>query len=401
MGMSALERHEEAQVWALVAGLLQAQLLLPPGHMNNLVALAAFLFTMYAVSLRVVTYTVLGAINPANRNRNIDSFSDDFCWHVLRFRKADMHRLYVLLHIPANFTCGNGTTCNGEYALCLMMYRLAYPTRLVTLQEEFGREYSQLSRIFQLVIEFTDLHHRDKVLDCLDWYVNRMDMYNDAIQRKIATHAHNPNPGMVPINLARLFGFLDGTYVEISRPWGQQNLQLSFWNGYKKMHCVLYQGISFPDGMTTVSGPVPGYFTDIMGWRDAPSRQDLAAINTARGIAGQFPLKLYGDKIYMNTWLVESAWSRRHGNVVTPWMTNQNRIMSSLRSGVEWSFGTIYSLCKYITFAKGQKLNENRTLSRYFYVATLIANCRTCFYGATPHMGFFDVIPPTIDQYLA
>jgi len=212
MGMSALERHEEAQVWALVAGLLQAQLLLPPGHMNNLVALAAFLFTMYAVSLRVVTYAVLGAINPANRNRNIDSFSDDFCWHVLRFRKADMHRLYILLHFPAHFTCDNGTTCNGEYALCLMMYRLAYPTRLVTLQEEFGREYSQLSRIFQLVIEFTDLHHRDKVLDCLDWYVNRMDMYNDAIQRKIATHAHNPNPGMVPINLARLFGFLDGTY---------------------------------------------------------------------------------------------------------------------------------------------------------------------------------------------
>ena len=74
--------------------------------------------------------------------------------------------------------------------------------------------------------------------------------------------------------------------------------------------------------------------------------------------------------------------------------------MSGLRSGVEWSFCTIIMLSKYIAFALGQKLNENRTLAKYFYAATLIANCRTCIYGASPHLSFFDVIPPTIDDYM-
>ena len=291
LGLSALERREEAQIWLLIGGLTQAHAAIPAGALKNLVALAILLFTIYALSLRLVIYNVLGAINPANRDRNIDSFSDDFCWHVLRFRKRDLHRLFVLLHFPQLIRCDNGTKCCGQYAFCLMIFRLAYPTRLVTLQEEFGRDYSQLSRIFQAAVDFMDSNHRDKVVDCLDFYVNRLDMYNDAIQRKISLHAHNPAPGMVPVNLARICGFLDGTYVEISRPWGQFNLQLSFWNGYKKMHCVLYQGISFPDGMTVVSGPEPGYFTDIMGWRDAQSRQDFIAINAARVVAGQQPLK--------------------------------------------------------------------------------------------------------------
>ena len=105
--------------------------------------------------------------------------------------------------------------------------------------------------------------------DCLDWYVNRLDMYNDAIQRLIAGSPHNTQPGMLPANLSPLCGFLDGTYQEISRLEGQRNLQNSFWNGYKRKHCVFYQGISFPDGMTSISGPEPGYFTDIMGWRDS------------------------------------------------------------------------------------------------------------------------------------
>jgi len=400
MGMSALERHEEASVWMLIAGLVQVQAMLPPGPVSNAVAFAAALFTLYATSLRIATFTVLGAVNPANRNRDINTFSDDFCWHVLRFRKRDLHRLYPLMQFPAQLHCDNGTTCCGEYAFCLMIFRLAYPTRLVTLQEEFGREYSQLSRIFQEAIDITDVNHRHRVVDCLDWYVNRLDMYNDAIQRLIAGSPHNTQPGMLPANLVPLCGFLDGTYQEISRLEGQRNLQNSFWNGYKKKHCVLYQGISFPDGMTSISGPEPGYFTDIMGWRDSPSRPDFAAINVARVAAGLLPLKLYTDKGYNNTAELCAAWSRRHGNVVQPWMREQNRIMSGLRSGVEWSFGTIFMLCKYVSFALGQKLNENRTLAKYFYAATLIANCRTCIYGASPHLSFFNVLPPPLNVYM-
>ena len=116
----------------------QAIFVLPPGPIRNFFSIAALLFTIYATSIRIATFTVLGAINPANRNRSIDDFSDDFCCHVLRFRKRDLHRMFVLLQFPVMIRCDNGTTCIGQYAFVLMLYRLAYPTRLVTLQEEFG-----------------------------------------------------------------------------------------------------------------------------------------------------------------------------------------------------------------------------------------------------------------------
>ena len=40
-------------------------------------------------------------INQLNRNRNMDSFSEEECWHNLRFRKPDIHRLYTITGFPA------------------------------------------------------------------------------------------------------------------------------------------------------------------------------------------------------------------------------------------------------------------------------------------------------------
>ena len=81
-----------------------------------------------------------------------ESFTDEECWHYLRFRKPELHRLFIVTDFPQEVRCENGVTCLGEYAFCLMLYRLAYPCRLFNLQNLFGREFTQLSRIFKLLI---------------------------------------------------------------------------------------------------------------------------------------------------------------------------------------------------------------------------------------------------------
>ena len=176
----------------------------------------------------------------------------------------------------------NGTTCLGEYAFCLMLYRLAYPTRLITLQREFGREYSQLSRIFNAAITWTERHHIHRVQGqrIINWFSARFDLYHRTILRKMLSSTWNPNVGFVPAQLANIFAFLDGTGLEIARPVnGAQN---PFYNGYMHGHYLIFQGISFPDGLTLVEGPWSGHHTDIMCWNGSDFRTVLDAIMTAR-----------------------------------------------------------------------------------------------------------------------
>jgi hypothetical protein len=93
-----------------------------------------------------------------------------------------------------------------------------------------------------------------------------------------------------------------------------QNL---FYNHYHHGHFLLiWQGVSFPDGMVVLEGPEPGYFTDVMVWRDCQLRQDLEQIMLEREGNGQHRLYLYADKVYNSGPLVRAAWSLRHGPVL-------------------------------------------------------------------------------------
>jgi hypothetical protein len=118
----------------------------------------------------------LRPINHGDKNRLIDSFSDEECWQFLRFRKLDLHRLS---NLPAIIQYPNGIVCPGEHAFCLLLYRIYYPSRLISLQDIFGRDYTQLSRIFKLIVDLIYMHHKHKVHGNLDWYADRFDTYHE------------------------------------------------------------------------------------------------------------------------------------------------------------------------------------------------------------------------------
>ena len=109
---------------------------------------------------------------------------------------------------------------DGEYAFLVYLYRMHYPGTLASLQNVFGQDFSQISKIFLVMVEFMDVYHRGKVIGNLRWYSNRFNNYNASTDRKIATSPSSPSPGNIPIELSNLVGFIDGTSRHINRPGG-------------------------------------------------------------------------------------------------------------------------------------------------------------------------------------
>ena len=366
------------------------------GIITDLLNLFALMLLMMVLVVMCVERMRVQPINHRNKNRLISSFSDEDCWQYLRFRKPDLYRLFELSEFPALVRCSNGIVCPGEHAFCLMLYRISYPSRLISLQDLFGRDYSQLSRIFKYAINTYFNSHKHKVRGNLDWYANRFDLYHKVIIKKILNSPRNPNIGFVPIEVSNIFAFLDGTGLEITRP--SNGAQNPFYNGYMHGHYLIFQGISFPDGLVVIEGAFPGYQTDTLIWRDSEMRMTLEDIMNERVADGRVRLKLYADKIYGTSILVTAAYSlRQNPGGLLLWQIQLNRLMSDIRVAIEWSFGKIINQNKFVSFGKAMKI-QNSPVSKYYHVAIILANAHTCMYGCQ-HTNYFGIVPPTVEEY--
>jgi len=64
--------------------------------------------------------------------------------------------------------------------------------------------------------------------------------------------------------LLNCWGFIDGTAREICRP---SILQQEYYSRHKHKHCLKYQGVLTPDGITVhLAGPYPGRRHDAGKW---------------------------------------------------------------------------------------------------------------------------------------
>ena len=147
--------------------------------------------------------------------------------------------------------------------------------------------------------------------------------------------------------------------------------------------------------MTVLEGPEPGFATDVSVWRDCQTRARLTSIMDRRAAAGQRRLKLYADKIYNDSDLVEAAWSKRHG-AVQDWMTIQNSIMSKIRVSVEWAFGRLCALWAFTEWRNVQKV-QSSPVATYKIVGALLSNCHVSLYGNL-HQSVFGITSPTLDD---
>ena len=103
---------------------------------------------------------------------------------------------------------------------------------MMELEVIFGREHTQLSRLFDYLVERLYSQHSWLIIDNMDYFVDRFDMYN----RKILNRVIPPTPQGVQ----RVVSFTDCHVSQICRPEGNQNLQNSVYNGMNRVHALKF-----------------------------------------------------------------------------------------------------------------------------------------------------------------
>jgi hypothetical protein len=76
-----------------------------------------------------------------------------------------------------------------------------------------------------------------------------------------------------------------------------------------------------------------------------------------------------------------------------------NTAMSSVRESVEWGFGMVTNIFQALAFTRKEKLLE-RPLSHYYQTEALLVNCRTSMRRTNQISKYFDLQPPTLEEYL-
>ena len=102
-GMCVLERFKAAYLSTLALFLLRLCLILPANAVTN--AIVGLAVSMIAAVSNASNYVSNGIdpVNPANRNRNVASFTAKECWDYLRFRKGDLNGLIISWGYPRSF----------------------------------------------------------------------------------------------------------------------------------------------------------------------------------------------------------------------------------------------------------------------------------------------------------
>ncbi|CAC5404316.1 unnamed protein product [Mytilus coruscus] len=163
----------------------------------------------------------------------VEKLTNEQCRSFFRFDKDDIEILHRALRIPDKVVCSNCTTARGIDGLCMVLRRLAYPSRLEDLEYIFGRSKTELSLIINEVLDYIHDNHCHLLSD-----FNMSAVFD------------RDGP------LDSCWGFIDGTVRPICRP--QENQRLVF-NGHKRSHALKFQSIVTPNGIiSNLFGPIEG-----------------------------------------------------------------------------------------------------------------------------------------------
>jgi hypothetical protein len=202
-------------------------------------------------------------------------------------------------------------------------------------------------------------------------WADRAPVYADAIRRKTG----------VPVDT---FGYVDGITMEHYRPTHGQR---ACWDGHHRSHDLLFQGIKAPDGLTLqVSWPWEGRHHDAhMTCVSGLDEQLVEELHEATEI----PYTIYGDPAYIGfpPYVLHGfVWREPDVNIAS---TTREQLrwaqdMNVDRICVEWGLGRVEKLWQKLTEKRALKVFGS-PLAKYFYVATLLTNCRTCLDTCRPN----------------
>ena len=171
---------------------------------------------------------------------NLNDKDESECKADFRFEKNDLNAVAEALQIPDIFKCKQGTVCDGMNGLCIVLKRLAYPTRYSDMIPTFGMSVPELCMILKcMAIMWLSMEWSSS--QNLQVYTQNLQVYAESIFRKGAA-------------LENCFGFVDGTVRPICRPDEKQRI---VYNGHQRVHSLKFQSVVIPNGIVAnLYGPI-------------------------------------------------------------------------------------------------------------------------------------------------
>ena len=159
------------------------------------------------------------------------------------------------------------------------------------------------------------------------------------------------------------------------------------------MHALKFQSVVTPNGLlANLFGPVEGRRHDsgmlaMSGLLPQLQHVSFSPIGQA--------MCIYGDPAYPHRIHLQCPFACRQE--LTPAQQAFNQSMSEVRVSVEWAFGDAVNYFKFTDFKKNLKIGLS-AVGKIYIVCALLRNALTCLYGNNTS-AFFDVTPPTLEEY--
>jgi hypothetical protein len=136
----------------------------------------------------------------------LEQFNEEACLHLFRFGPSQILAISVIIFSSKSIELDPRARISDVEALCILLNRLSYPSRLKTMESTFGRSFTTLSRIINTTIDLI-LDSCGHVVSISSAFVNEETIrrWMNAIRQKGAPLEH-------------CVGFVDGTVRPICRP---------------------------------------------------------------------------------------------------------------------------------------------------------------------------------------
>lgn len=312
---------------------------------------------------------------------NLNAYSEEECYRNFRFRAKDIGKIVQLCGWNSGKTKRCGYVVDPITATCLVLRKLSFPTRWKDIENMFGMHAPAMSEVFYEVNESL-VHGNRELLETFNAPLmqRRAAMYADAIKKRGALLDH-------------CVGFIDCTRIEMARPGGRGVLQRSTYSGHKRIHCLIYQTITTPDGlMFYMHGPEVGRRHDMTLYRESGIG---AVLEQALVIDGK-QYCIYGDAAYMLRPWLQTAFPRV---LATPQQVVYNTAMSAVREAVEWTYKDVKQMWTSQDFRRGLKVRK-APIALLYKASALLWNFHVCMYAGGQTKSYFDISPPKLAEYI-
>jgi hypothetical protein len=314
-------------------------------------------------------------INPELR-LNLNDLNEADCKSYFRFSHSEIKRIIVHLQLPEVIIVPtHADRVLIVEAICLIFRRLSYPCRWFDLQNQFGRHVSALSRIFYYTMHL--------ILQRVKHGVLFFNISMENLQSFVDVFASHGVPEVI-----KLFAVIDVKKHNICKPTRHQR---SMYSGHKRVHCVKYQTLEAPNGLILHCS---------IG--DDGRRGDGYVLRHSRLIPflQNHPIlhlfQVLGDSAYPNCDVMVSIYKGRH---LPPASAAFNSIMIPIRTSVEWGYEKIVRYWAFLDYKKAMKIQLSAILPMW-HLAIFLTNCLTCAKGGNQISKFFNIEPPSLEEYL-